>query len=118
MIEISVPEFVLLVYMSRRGGGGNLTGTVSWCSRGLNSHICSHSAVQLQSCALTNQPICDPKPEKDTMMKNTQHFNGIAFVMTASLTLAVLQFRHVSPKQDTCLIVQNTCDSVYIMLNS
>lgn len=31
----------------------------------------------------------------------TQRFNSIAFVMTPSLTLAVLQFKHVSPKQDT-----------------
>lgn len=52
---------------------GKLTGTVSWCSRGLNSRICSHSAVQLQSCALTNRPICDPKPEEDTMMTNDKN---------------------------------------------
>lgn len=47
---------------------------MSWCCCGLNIRICSHSAVQLQSCAQTNQPICDPKPEKETTIKAFQYY--------------------------------------------
>lgn len=43
-----------------------LTVTGSLCSCGLNNRICSHSAVQLQSCAPTSRPTCDPKPETET----------------------------------------------------
>lgn len=41
-----------------------LTVTGWWCSCELSSRICSHSAMQPQSCVQTDRPICDPKPEK------------------------------------------------------
>lgn len=50
------------------------TGTRSLCSCRQNSRICSRSAAPHQSCAPTDRPICDPKPDKDPPMENKQHY--------------------------------------------